>query len=59
MTQYYLSTLWVTAMVKEISSLCLRKMFVSCFYALQGDEQTIKLSDQQKDSLVSLQSQGL
>lgn len=34
-------TLLVTARVKEISSLCPRKIFVSCFYALQGDERTL------------------
>ena len=40
-TQCYLLTLLVTARFKEISSLCPRKMFVPCVYALQGDERTL------------------
>lgn len=40
-TQGYSLTLLVTARIKEISSLCPRKMFVSCFYALQGGERTL------------------
>lgn len=41
MTQAYPLTLLVTARVKEISNLCPRKMLVSCFYAIQGAEQTL------------------
>lgn len=41
MTQAYPLTVLETARVKEISSLCSRRVLVSCFYALQGAEQTL------------------
>lgn len=57
MAQAYPLTLLVTAKVKEISSLCPRKALVSCFYALQGAEQTLlTVPSVEKQSCFSVES---